>query len=281
MTERTTGGRDELSQRLRTMFKATGMSTTRAAELLTADGVPTSQSKVSRTLNGRVAADPDFIDRLCTLLGASREGRDELVKLAREIRKGNRRLVLGRDTAAAQARIGKFERESTLVRAVAVTSIPGELQTAPYVRTIFDTEAAVRQRLLNQAILDEETGTRRFQMLIAESALGWTPLPPADMAAQVDHIAAAMGRRNLRVGVLPWGQPLPVLPQHSWYLFDSRLVVTGGATYALDLTDPDDVAVYATITDELERVAVYGGAARAILGRVAERYRSHAGISLP
>src|SRR5947199_5399528 len=108
MTDRTTGGRDELASRLRSLFKASGMSTVRAAKELEDRGVPTSQSKVSRTINGRVAADPEFVAQLCMLLGASAYERDELVALAREIRKANRRLVLGRDQAAAQTRIGKF-----------------------------------------------------------------------------------------------------------------------------------------------------------------------------
>lgn len=215
MTDRTTGGRDELASRLRSLFKASGMSTVRAAKELEDRGVPTSQSKVSRTINGRVAADPEFVAQLCMLLGASAYERDELVALAREIRKANRRLVLGRDQAAAQTRIGKFERESSLVHVVAITSMPGELQTEPYVRTIFNTDVGVRQRLLNQAILDDATSRRRFVLLIAESAFGWTPLPPAQMADQIDHISAALDRRNVRIGIIPWGATVPRLPQQS------------------------------------------------------------------
>jgi hypothetical protein len=220
------------------------------------------------------AADPEFIAQLCTLLDASAYERDELVTLAREIRKGNRRLVLGRDQAAAQTRIGKFQRESSLVRAVAITGMPGELQTESYVRTIFNTDAGVRQRLLNQVILDDATSRRRFVLLIAESAFGWTPLPPAQMADQIDHISAALDRRNVRIGIIPWGATVPRLPQQSWYLFDSRLVVTGGLTYALDLTDPDDVVAYVALTDQLEQAAVFDDEARVILRNVADRYRS-------
>lgn len=274
MTDGITGGRDELASRLRALFKASGMSTVRAAKHLEERGVATSQSKVSRTINGRVAADPEFVAQLCTLLDASAYERDELVALAREIRKGNRRLVLGRDQAAAQTRIGKFERESSLVRAVAITGMPGELQTEPYVRTIFNTAASIRQRLLNQAILDDATSQRRFVLLIAESAFGWTPLPPAQMADQIDHISAALDRRNVRIGIIPWGATVPRLPQQSWYLFDSRLVVTGGLTYALDLTDPDDVVAYVALTDRLEQAAVFDDEARVILRNVADRYRS-------
>ena len=273
MTGGTLGGRDELASRLRALLKASGMSTVRVAKALENRGIHTSQSKVSRTINARVAADPEFVAQLCALLGASAYERDELVALAWAIRKANRRLVLGRDQAAAQTRIGKFERESSLVRAVAITSMPGELQIEPYVRTIFNSDAGVRQRLLNQAILDDTTSRRQFVLLIAESAFGWTPLPPALMADQIDHISAALARRNVRIGIIPWGTTVLSLPQQSWYLFDSRLVVTGGLTYALDLADPDDVGAYVELTDALERLAVYGEEAREILTRVADRYR--------
>lgn len=268
-----TGDRDELATRLRALFDAAGMSTVRAARLLEERGVQASQSKVSRTLNGRVAAEPEFVAALCDLLGAPPAERDELVTLARQIRKATRRLVLGRDPAAAQTRIGKFQRESSVVRAVALTSVPGELQTEAYIRTIFDSDAGVRQRLLNQAVLDDEDSPRRFIMIIAESALGWTPLSPADMAQQVRHISTALARRNVRIGILKWGVPVPKLPQHSWYLFDSRLVVTGGLTYALDLSDPEDVTAYVTLTDQLEQLAVFDhDEVTAILNRTADRY---------
>jgi transcriptional regulator with XRE-family HTH domain len=274
MSDRTTGGRDELSYRLQELRRSAGLSTTRVAALLAEGGFPVSQAKVSRTENGRVAADPEFIGRLCDLYGTTEDEKLKLVDLAAEIRKGNRRLVLGRDEAAAQTRIGKFERESTLIRSFTLSAVPGELQTEQYMRVIFDSDAGVRQRLINQAILDDATSARRFTLLLAEGALGWAPLPPADMAAQVDHIAAAIDRRNVQVGIVPWGCPTPVLPLQAWYLFDTRLVVTGGATYALDLTDSEDVAAYAAMTDELERIAVYDDEARAILAGIAARYRA-------
>lgn len=275
MTDGTAGGRDELRGRLRALLKASGTSTTRAAEDLNARGVSASQSKVSRTITGRVAADPEFVGHLVSLLGATRDERAELVALAKEIRKGNRRLVLGRDKAAAASRVGKFARESALVRAVALTSMPAELQTEPYLREVFVDEPAVRQRRLNQDVLDDETSPRRFVFLIFEGAFGSTPLSPSRMATQVDEIAAALDRRNVRIGIIPWGAQLPRVPQHSWYLYDSRLLVTGGLTYALDLTDPEDVASYVALTDELEQIAVFDRVeARAILARVADRYRS-------
>lgn len=274
MPDDPTSGRDELAQQLRALHWAAGKPSTRKiADDLQLHGLTWSQSKVSRTLSGRSAPTPDEVGALCDLLGASSELRYQLVAMTIEIQKTTRRLVLGRDPAAAQTRIGKFQRSSTLVRCVTLTTIPGELQTPDYVHAIFQSnEAGARQRLHNQTLLDEP-GPRRWRLIIGEGALAWAILPPVRMAEQLDHVAAATDRQNVTIGIIPWGHVLPKLPQHSWYLYDTRLVVTGGATYALDLSDADDVNAYAALTDQYERLAVYGGQARAILARAAERYR--------
>jgi len=121
--------------------------------------------------------------------------------------------------------------------------------------------------------LDEEDTPRRFVILTPEGALGWALLSPDGMATQIDHLAAATGRPNLRLGIIPWGRPCPTLPLHTWGLFDQRAVIVGTTTATAILTEPLDVARYVELTDELERLAVFGDEARAILDRVAERYR--------
>jgi hypothetical protein len=191
---------------------------------------------------------------------------------------GTRRLVLARDMAATQTRLGRIERQSRLIRCFSPSAVPGELQTEPYVRAVFQdslrsnldaVEAAIRQRLLNQRILDDETVDRRFVFLIPEGALGWAILPAAQMADQVEHIEDASRRRNARVGIIPWGRHVTALPLHSWHLFDTRLVVAGAASFAADLDDPVDVAAYVELTDQIERHAVWDDEARAILRTVA------------
>jgi hypothetical protein len=271
------GGRDELGGRLKALFdNATPrMTTTRAAELLTQLGIPTSQPTVSRILKGRVAAKPAVVDQLARIADATEEERAELVRLAEEIHKGNRRLVLGRDPAAAQTRIGRFSREAKLIRAFALAGFPGEVQERTYIRAIFGGSAAgARQRELNQSILDDDGSGRRWVFLMPEGALGFPSLIAAEgMARQIDRLAEASRRPNIRVGIIPWGTECPVLPLHNWYLYDANMVVIGGKTFALDLTDPEDVAAYVTLTDQLERLAVYDDDARTLLRAAADRYR--------
>lgn len=278
MSDRKTGGRDELSRRLHDLRKAAGLSGPRVAELAEA-----SQSKISRVETGRVVVDPEFVDRLCRLYKASAADRRELVAMARDVQAGNRRLVLRRDTAGVQAQIGRIQKQSAVVRTFSPSGLPGLIQTPAYIRAVFHasarrnlegTEAGIAQRVRNQAILDDETTRRRFVMLMPEGSLGWALLPPAAMAEQIDHISAATHRRNVQVGIIPWGTASPVLPLHSWELYDARLVITGSTHATAQLTDPVDVAAYVKLTDALEQLAVFGEAAREILTRVADRYRA-------
>jgi transcriptional regulator with XRE-family HTH domain len=277
MPDRTTGGRDELSQRLRALRKAAGLSGVEAATR-----AAVTQSKMSRVENGRVVADPEFVDQLARLYGASPAERRDLVAMAKDVKGGTRRLVMSRDSAGLQARLGRIERQSALVRCFSPSGLPGELQTEEYVRAVFygsarrsveAAEAGITQRLLNQAILDDEHSPRQFVMILPEGSLGWALLPPPGMAEQVDRLTAATYRRNVRLGIIPWGSQCPVLPLHSWYLFDARFVVTGVTHGAFDLAEPADVDAYVKLTDQLEQYAVFGDEARAILVKVADRYR--------
>ena len=113
-------------------------------------------------------------------------------------------------------------------------------------------EAGAEQRIANQAVLTGDT-TRRFVMLMPEGSLGWALVPPVRMADQVRHIAAMSRRRNMRIGIIPWGRVSSVLPLHSWEIYD-------GDAY---------LELFAT----LERLAVYGDDAREVLTRVADRYQ--------
>lgn len=274
--------RDELARRLRDMLDEAGLSTVRTAELLKARGVKASQSKVSRALTGRTPADPEFVAQLCAT--AQREGhpitdrqRDDLTRLAEQVKKAARRLVMGRDPAAAQKRIARFTEKASLIRSFGASGFDGLVQTEPYMREVMrgrpNAEMALSTRLAYQGLLDDLD--RAFVFLMPEGGLGFPGLlPPAGMADQIDRVVDASYRTNVRVGIIPWGAPCPVWPLHSWSLYDDDLVVTGGASFALDLTDPDDVNAYADLTDTLEGVAVYGGRARALLKGAADRYRS-------
>lgn len=264
--------REELSRRLRALFEGAGMSTVRADQLLRAQGIKASQSKVSRTLTGRTAAPPDFVAQLAALVDAPAEVSQELVELAVRVQAGNRRLVLSRDEGALQERMGRYTRDAKLVRTFTPSGLPGLAQTEPYIRRVMTEERGVQSRLRNQAVLDEPG--RRFVWILTDGALGFPALlPPPEMAVQLQYLISLSRRPSVRVGIIPWGRPCPVFPIHGYDLFDDQVVVTGGETYGLDLDDPGDLAAYVQLTDELEELAVYGDQARKLLSQAADRYR--------
>lgn len=135
-------------------------------------------------------------------------------------------------------------------------------------------EDGVAARLADQAILDETDSPRRFVMVMPEGSLGWSLLPPAGMADQIDHIAEASKRPNVRVGIIPWGRQSPVLPLHSWEMYDERAVIAGTTTATALLTDRPDIAAYLALFAELDQLAVYDDDARHLLSRVAADYRA-------
>jgi hypothetical protein len=196
------------------------------------------------------------------------------VELAHEIRKGNRRLVLGRDPVAAQVRIRRYVRDSTLVRGFALGGVPGELQLESYVWQVMEGyEPGIRERMDNQQLLDDLSRSWRF--VLPEGALGFPGLlDTTGMAAQLEHIVAGSQRPNVEVGIISWGSRCPVLPLHAWNLYDERVVVLGGETFAVDITEPQDLAAYVALTDQLEALAEWGDGAREILTGAADRYRA-------
>ncbi|MGH3845008.1 MAG: helix-turn-helix domain-containing protein [Pseudonocardiaceae bacterium] len=274
MPDRSTGG-DTLSQKLRELREAARLRQVDAAKQA---GI--SQSLIAKFENGRQIPRPDQIESLCRTYHASAHDHHSLVQLAEDLREGTRRVVLHRQYVTIQKQIRRVVESSALVRTFSPIGVPGLLQTTDYVRALFTTggeitpadEAGAEQRIANKAVLTGDTG-RRFVTLMPEGSLGWALLPPARMADQVEHIAAMSRRRNMRIGIIPWGRVSPVLPLHSWEIYDERAVIIGSMTGTAVLTTRADVDAYLDLFATVERLAAIGEEAREILTRVADRYR--------
>lgn len=278
MPDRSASG-DTLSRKMRELRKAAGFRQVDAAKQA---GI--SQSLIAKFENGRQVPRPDQAETLCHVYRVSAQDRHGLVQLAEDLREGTRRVVVHRDHAAIQKQIRRVVESSTLVRTFSPISIPGLLQTTDYVRALFTTggqataadEAGAQQRIANQSVLSDDAA-RLFVMLMPEGSLGWALLPPSGMADQIDHIAALSQRRNMRIGIIPWGRLCPTLPLHSWESYDERAVITGSMTGTTVLTTRADVHAYLELFTILEQFAVYGQQAHEILTRAADRYRKLAG----
>ncbi|HEY1974853.1 MAG TPA: helix-turn-helix transcriptional regulator [Pseudonocardia sp.] len=255
---------DRLSTRLKQL-----RGQRRQLDVAAASGV--SQSAITRFENGRQVPRPDQVTALLQVYGAAQRDVDELAKIASGLRAGQRRIVLQRDQVAVQQEIRNLQHSATLIRSFSPSDIPGLLQTPRYVHAIFGDDPGAALRLEGQSILDDLDC--RFVFLIPEGSLGWAMLPAEGMAEQVEHLATVSRRPNVRVGIIPWGRPSEILPTNSSEMCDDRVVWTGTNNGTM-LSALTDIESYRALFVELERLAVFNDEARAILARVAERYRS-------
>ncbi|UOB12035.1 helix-turn-helix domain-containing protein [Streptomyces sp. HP-A2021] len=165
---------------------------------------------------------------------------------------------------------------TTLLRGLEVSRIPGLFQTPEYARVIFDsnaefrgipptTEAAVETRMRRQEALYDPEKTFRF--LVCEAALYHRSCPVEVMAEQLDRLYNLVGQRRIELGILPFGTQLRRTAPHAFWIYDRRLVIVETISEELWLTGDDDVQLYERAWDWLAESAEYGTPARRLIGR--------------
>ncbi len=231
--------------------------------------------KQSKIENGKQLPTEDELARLLHLLGvadntahelhAERSAiEDERVVWRQRVRAGYR---------ARQQEAQELEANSTTLRAVEFSVVPGLLQTADYAAAVLTTARslhgganditdAVRERMRRQQVLYEPGKT--FAFLLAEAAL-WHPVaPPEVMAAQIHRLIATIGTPNVRLGIVPARTRVPIAPMHGYWILDEAVLVED-LSGERRITDPGEVDTYHTATDLLWDVAVEGDRARTLL----------------
>lgn len=165
---------------------------------------------------------------------------------------------------------------TTLIRGLEVSRIPGLFQTPEYARVIFDsnaefrgipptTEAAVETRMRRQQALYDPEKTFRF--LVCEAALYHRSCPVEVMAEQLERLYNLVGQRRIELGILPFGTQLRRTAPHAFWIYDRRLVIVETIGEELWLTGDDDVHLYERAWDWLAESAEYGPPARRLIGR--------------
>jgi transcriptional regulator with XRE-family HTH domain len=269
--------RDQLSARLRGLRHAAGLSSAAAAR---AAGF--SQSKLSKIETGALL--PSFADgeALCRAYAAPGKDRDEVLDLLHALHEEveSARVILRRGAYRLQRQIARIEAQTVHYRDLQVAYVAGLLQTRDYmlrlagtVLSAGDREKFIAARLARQRVLGEQS--KRFTFVMTEGALRWRAGSGQLMAAQVEHIAEVSRLPNVRVGVVPWTTEAPpgVFPGHEIQIYDDRLVIVGTETATANIQDPRDIAVYLSLFEAVEAVAVFSGEARAVLSRIAADYR--------
>ncbi|CAL9510430.1 hypothetical protein SUDANB32_03613 [Streptomyces sp. enrichment culture] len=222
----------------------------------------------------------DVLDRLSRALGLDESTAGEVRELLAAVEaavetgsgfEGDFSVGLAVDEAVRGAR---------LVRSFQCVVLPALLQSAEYARHVFESapnsspEAvgrAVAARVERQSVLYEPG--RESVFVLTEAVLRTWPGTPAVMLAQLDRLLAVESLRTVRLGVIPWRRPVPLLPRHGFTLCDQRAVVVETFTGEGVSVDSAELAAYEETFGRFERAAVFGDEVRELLLRVMKEFR--------
>jgi hypothetical protein len=178
-----------------------------------------------------------------------------------------------------QNELAQLDAKTRLFRAFESTVVPGLLQTAEYARTRLaqgvamfqvpdDVSEAVRARIGRQEVLYQPG--KRFHFVLTEAALRMRLCPPSVMLGQLDRLISLAALPNVRLGIIGLETAYVVAPWHGFWILDGDRVLVETYSAELNLAQPQEIELYATVFDSLASVASYGRAARAIITRVVD-----------
>ncbi|MGH3907466.1 MAG: helix-turn-helix domain-containing protein [Pseudonocardiaceae bacterium] len=267
---------DELSATLRRLRHEAGLSEAEAAQR-----ARLTQSKVSRIETARQMPTADEVERLCEAYEVPIRAKRALVAVTEDIREQitPTRTVLHRHGAPRiQERIGRIEAASARLRSFHPALVIGLLQTPDYSRALLsgaytraDLDRMVSARMARQSVLDTH---RAFELLMTEGALRWHVGGRLVMAEQIEHLARASERPNVRIGIIPWTRPVthPVL--HGFHIYDQRAVMVSTETAIATMTDRLQVADFEARFSLYAELADWDDDARPVFERLAREYRN-------
>lgn len=245
-----------------------------------ADSLSWARSKVSKIENAYQPPTDDDVRSWCDATNSA----DQVDSILSELHTLQTRhqewdRVLRGGMASTQNAVARREKETRLFRGYESGIVPGLLQTPEYASAILervgktwgrtDLAEAVAARMRRQEIL--RNTSKQFRIVITEAVLLYNLCPPDAMAGQLDRLREATTLPNVRFGIIPFDQPLIVTPKHPFGIYDDRLVDVETVSALLQLTQGAEVEAYVAAFDALERAAVHGERARAVLRDAAAR----------
>lgn len=229
-----------------------------------------SQPSISKAETGRSTPQPAAAESYARALGAPAALRRELVELCRaaqaELITSQNRIV--RRGPEIQRRIRLLESQSDVIRSWQPEIVPGLMQSWDYTLAVIErptTPKWERERRARLALLDD--ADRRFLQLVAESVLRYVIGSDAIMRAQREHLIALSRGPNIRLGVLPFGPPLPP-PPPGFHLYADRMAVSETIAGTNFLDERADLDAYRAAWDRLDAAALHGDAARDLIGSI-------------
>lgn len=179
-----------------------------------------------------------------------------------------------------QTQLHRTDQATTVQRAFETRLIPGILQTSAYAHAVFtkinavrgitgEVSAAVTARLKRRAYLSDPH--RKFEFLVAESALTEPIHGYAVQIEQLEHLLQAIAAPNIHFGILPADRPLSVVAEHAFTLYDGQGVIEGhlGELHV----SGNEAAFLNHVMDALWRDAIVGNDVHQRLMLMCERLR--------
>jgi len=266
-----------LAAQLRELREAAGLGGIEAGRR-----VGISQSKISKLERQTLRPAPDDVRTLCEVYNASEQQREELVRLAEELRADMiepPRVILSRGAHYMQQRIRRLEESATLLRSYQPCLVIGLVQTPAYARLVFganvsgpEVDQAVAARQERQVTLRDRVP--HAVLIMTEGSLRWQAGSPQVMIEQIEALITAAELPNVDLGIIPFSAPAVIFPRHGFHLFDSDAVILGTETGTATITGGDDVADYERMFGQLQDIALMGPDARPTLERIAADYRA-------
>jgi hypothetical protein len=178
-----------------------------------------------------------------------------------------------------QHELAETDAKTRTFRIFEPATIPGLLQTAEYARARFaegvvlfnmpnDIDYAVRTRMQRQELLYRRD--KRFYFVLTEAALRYRRSSLDVQLAQLDRLMTLSALPNVKLGIIPFETQYVVGPWHAFWLRDEDRVTIETFSAELNLAQPQEIELYASIFEQMAAVASYGRSARAIITRVTD-----------
>ncbi|MEU6674742.1 helix-turn-helix transcriptional regulator [Streptomyces sp. NPDC046925] len=233
------------------------------------------QSKISRLERGQQTATAEDLEAFAKGCG-SPEAAGELQEMLRgvesRVRPWRRQLAGGH--RAVQNAHNAEHAAASLFRGWEPAMVMGILQTPDYARSVFtryaelqrspqDTDAAVRSRMKRQEALYDPS--KRFHIIMWESALRALVCPPSVLLSQMDRLHGAIGMDTVELGIIPLAASLKIPAATGFWVYDDRKVVVETWHAELWIDDTPSVRTYLRTWNVLRESAVYGADAHNII----------------
>jgi transcriptional regulator with XRE-family HTH domain len=261
------------------MRKATGLTVTELA-----GRCGWHHAKTSRIENARTAPSARDIRAWCSACAAPDEAADLIAQsLNAESMYTEWRHQVRSGLKQLQDSWAQFFQDTRLFRVYSSTLVPGLLQTEGYAaallsgiadfREIPDDGAEAATARVERSRVIHQPG-HRFVLLMEEGVLHHQIGDADAMAAQLGYLLTAGALPSVALGVIPFATPeRRIRPLETFHIYDDTLASVELVSAQVNITSPDEIALYVKAFDQLREAAVYGAQARELIVKAIETLR--------